>query len=506
MKLDRAGNAKKGIFYGAINKILTLIFPFIIQTVVIRALGVEYGGLRGLFTSILQMLSLAELGFGSAVVFSMYKPIAEDDTATISALLNLYKKVYRVIGWIILFIGAAITPFLTYLIKDDYPSDINIYVVFILFLLNTVFSYWLFAYKTSLLSAYQRTDISSNIQSITYVAMSVLQIVFLLVTKNFYVYLVIAIIFTVVNNIMVSITVDRMYPEIRCAGSVSSDLLKTIRTKVAGLFITQVCGTTRNAFDNIFISMFLGLTQAAMYGNYFYVLTALKGISSIVVAPLMGGVGNSIATETKEKNLKDMMRLDFLYLLICGWMAICMLCLYQPFMYLWMGDALMFPMYIVILFPVYFYLLHMGNIRSVYSDAAGLFWENRTRAIVETVANVILNYILGKYFGAFGILLATVITIFICGFSWAAGVLFKYYFGHGLLNYFLHQLWYAVITAVIGAVTYYICVSVSGNDVVGLFIRGGICILVPGMMYFLAYFKTKIFRESIDWMKKIVRR
>ncbi len=506
MKLDRAGNAKKGIFFGAINKILTLIFPFIIQTVVIRALGVEYGGLRGMFSSILQMLSLAELGFGSAVVFSMYKPIAEDDIATISALLNLYKKVYRIIGWVILFIGVALIPFLPYLVKDEYPSDINIYIVFVLFLLNTVFSYWLFAYKTSLLSAYQRTDVSSNIQSITYVGMSIFQIVFLLLTKNFYIYLVIAIVFTVINNILVSITVDKMYPEIRCAGSVSADLLKTIKTKVAGLFITQVCGTTRNAFDNVFISIFLGLTQTAMYGNYFYVLNALKGVSSIVLGPLMGGVGNSIATETKEKNLKDMMRLDFVYLLICGWMSICMLCLYQPFMFLWMGDRLMFPMHIVILFPIYFYLLHMGNMRSVYSDAAGLFWENRTRSIVETIANVVLNYILGKYFGAFGILLATVITIFICGFTWAAGVLFRHYFKQGLMSYFLHQLWYAAITVMIGAITYYICISLSGNNIVGLFVRGGICIVVPGVLYLLAYFRTNIFKESVSWMKKIIRR
>lgn len=506
MKLERAANAKKGIFYGAINKILTLIFPFIIQTVVIKSLGVEYGGVRGLFSSILQMLSLAELGFGTAVVFSMYKPIAEDDTATICALLNLYKKVYRIIGFVILVIGAILTPFLPKLVNGDYPAEINIYVVFILFLLNSVFSYWLFAYKTSLLSAYQRTDVSSNIQSITYVAMSVFQIVFLLITKNFYIYLIIAIVFTILNNLMISVTVDRMYPEIICVGNVSGDLLKTIKTKVAGLFISSVCGTTRNAFDNVFISMFLGLTQAAMYGNYFYVLTALRGISSIVVAPLMGGVGNSIAIETKEKNLRDMMRLDFIYLLICGWMAICMLCMYQPFMYLWMGGELMFPMYIVVLFPIYFYFLHMGNIRSVYSDAAGLFWENRTRSIVEAVANVILNFVLGKYFGAFGILLATVITIFVCGFSWAACVLFKHYFKQGLGSYFLHQLWYAAVTLIIGVATYYLCIQFTANDMWGLLIRSGICVIIPPALYFVTYFKTRIFRESIGWMKNIVRR
>ncbi|MCQ2497617.1 MAG: hypothetical protein MJ133_01415 [Lachnospiraceae bacterium] len=504
MKLNRAANAKKGIIYGIVNKFLTLLSQFVVQTVVIRQLGIEYGGLRGLFSSILMMLSLVELGFGSAVVFSMYKPIAEDNIETICALLNFYKKVYRVMGWIILAIGIVIMPFLTSLIDGEYPIEINIYVVFVLFLMNTVFSYWLFAYKSSLLSAYQRTDVSSNIQSVTYVGMSLFQVLVLIITHNFYVYLIIAIIFTIINNIVVSFVVDKMYPEIKCYGSIPKDLLQNIKIKVGGLFIGQLCGTTRNAFDNIFISMFLGLTQAAMYGNYFYVLNALQGISSIVVAPLMGGVGNSIATETKEKNLKDMMQLDFIYLLICGWMAICMLCLYQPFMSLWMGRELMFPMDIVVLFPIYFYLIHMGNMRAVYSDAAGLFWENRTRSIVETIANISLNYFLGKYFGVFGILLATLITVFICAFCWAAFVLFKHYFGKGLREYFLHQFCYAIVTIIVGGITYLACIKLTKMDIGGIVCRGGLCVLIPAILYYITYCKTKIFKESVLWLKRVV--
>lgn len=226
MKLDKGKNTKRGIAYGLMNKLATLTLPFLVQTILIKTLGVEYVGVKGLFSSILSVLSLTELGVGSAIVYSMYKPIAEDDTQTIGALLNLYRRLYRVIGLIVLLLGLIIMPFLDLLIDEKAPNSINLQAIFFLYLFNTVISYWMYAYKSSLLNAYQRIDVISIIGTITQTLTYFFQIVFLLVSKNFYVFLIITIFFTVVNNLITSKCVDRMYPEIKCEGEIALTLKK----------------------------------------------------------------------------------------------------------------------------------------------------------------------------------------------------------------------------------------------------------------------------------------
>ena len=169
--LDKTRNAKKGIITGVVNKVITLLIPFIVRTIFIKVIGIEYAGLNGLFTSLLQVLNLAELGFASAVVYSMYKPIADRDDETICALLNFYRRVYKVVGYVVLGAGLLVLPFIKYFINGNPPEDINLYVVYLVLLFNTSISYLLYGYKTSLLNAYQRTDVINNISSIFFFLM-----------------------------------------------------------------------------------------------------------------------------------------------------------------------------------------------------------------------------------------------------------------------------------------------------------------------------------------------
>ena len=167
MKIDRTKNAGRNIVFGCMLKIYQIVMPFIMRTLMIYYMGIQYLGLNSLFTSILQVLNLAELGVGSAMVYSMYKPIAVDDKKMICALMKLYRTYYRVIGIIIAFLGLCLVPFIPKLIKSDVPADINIYILYILNLSVTVLSYWLFAYKNCLLDAHQRTDVASKATLVT---------------------------------------------------------------------------------------------------------------------------------------------------------------------------------------------------------------------------------------------------------------------------------------------------------------------------------------------------
>ena len=240
MNNSRTKNATRNIFSGLVNKIIMLLFPFIIRTIMIKKLGTEFLGLNSLFSSILQVLNLAELGFGSAVVFSMYKPIAEGDKKTICALLNLYKKIYKKIGIVIICISICIVPFLKYLINGSYPNSINLYVVFILYLSNTAITYMLFAYKSSILIAHQRSDIYNNILSFTYVVQYISQIVVIIIFKNYYLYLIVNILATILNNLIVNYIVNKNYPDYVCKGIINNDLKKDIKRRVTGLMMQKI--------------------------------------------------------------------------------------------------------------------------------------------------------------------------------------------------------------------------------------------------------------------------
>ena len=275
MRIDRKKNAIRNAIWGYIGKFISLIMPFIFRTVIIYKLGSEYVGINSLFTSILQVLNLSELGIGSAIVFNMYKPIADNDIEHIGALLKLYKKVYFKIGMFILGIGVLITPLLKSLIKGNYPDDINIYMVYIAFLLNTVIGYILFGYKNILINAYQRNDIDSKINAIINLILYVVSSIFIAIFHIYYFYLIVLIVTTIANNIMLNIITNRMFPDIKCVGTIKELEKKEIKKNIVALICHKFGSTILNSADNIVISAFLGLIVLAKFTNYYYLMHAL---------------------------------------------------------------------------------------------------------------------------------------------------------------------------------------------------------------------------------------
>ena len=483
-----------------------MLLPFALRSVIIYCLSAEYLGLNSLFSSILQVLNLTELGFGSAIVYSMYKPIADNDVDTVCGLLNFYKRVYSVIGGCILGVGLCLLPFLKHLISGEYPADINLYIVYLCYLANTVLSYWLFAYKNSLLNAYQRTDVLSKISTVTLGSMYALQILVLLITRNYYLFAIIMPLCTAFQNIVIAYVTKKMFPQYICRGSVSKTILSNIKKQISGLMVTKICAVTRNSFDSIFVSAYLGLTITAMYGNYYYIMNAIIGVLMAVSNSILAGVGNSIITDSTEKNYADLKKFNFLYMWMAGWCTVCLACLYQPFMYIWVGSDLMFPYPIVIAFCIYFYALEIGVIRGVYSDAAGLWWENRYRAIAESVTNIILNYIFVLKFGVMGIIVATLISLLIINFGFGSQIVFKYYFKNGkLMEYFALHLLYAGVTAVICVITYIGCGFIATNGIFGFVEKVVVCLILPNIFYVLIYHSTAIYQQSMIWLTNALR-
>lgn len=502
MILEKSKNAKRNITFGFINKIVVMLLPFMVRTMIIKIMGEEFLGLNSLFTSILQVLNLSELGFSSAVTYSMYKPIAEDNKPAICALLNFYRKAYFFIGLIVLGVGFSMMPFLKHLIKGEIPVDINIYILYLFYLISTASSYLLFGYKISLLNGYQRQDVISNVLTITQTLMYVLQMVAIYFTKNYYIYLLMMPVCTILNNIINCYIVDRLYPDFKCEGKIQDRELSSIKKQVPGLMINKLCYISRNSFDSIFISAYLGLKLSAIYGNYYYIMNALVAILQVVSNSVLAGVGNSQVTLSVEENYATMKKMNFVYMWISGFCMTSLLCMYQPFMKLWVGEDLMCDYLTVILFALYFYALEMGVVRGIYSDAAGLWWENRYRAIIESLINFVLNYSLVRLMGINGIILATLLSLFVINFCWGSQIVFKYYFKDAkkMVAYYRFHAIFFLVTVVISSITVMVCRFININVWADVIIKLAICAILPNLLYLAAFYKTEMYAESIGWI------
>ncbi|WP_295363450.1 hypothetical protein [uncultured Succinivibrio sp.] len=501
MILERTKNSFRNIIWGYVHKIISLVLPFIIRTILIYNLGADFLGLNSLFTSIIVVFSLAELGFSSAIIYNMYKPVAENDTETICALLSFYKSTYRYIGIVILIIGLLTLPFLPHLIKTDCPTNINIYLIYFLFLFNSVISYFLFSYKNCLFSVYQREDIISKVDIITKSLLFLLQLLFLTALKNYYLFVAAMIISTITANLITGYLSSQFFPNYSCKGKINNKTKNVIKRNVIGLSIGKLCLISRNTFDNIFVSFFLGLNVVAIYSNYFYVMNAVCSLLLVLMSSITAGIGNSMVVNTQKKNYEDFRKITFMYSWISSWSVVCLFCLYQPFMTLWVGKDMLLPMVDVALFCVYFYSLTIGDVRSRYSSAAGLFWESKNYIVAESLLNIVLNYILGKYFGITGIIIASWISLLIINIGYGSKIIFKYYFkNYSIRKFFGSHFLYSVITTFTTAVTYYLTSYFSGF--IG---KALICIFFPNIIFFIFYSNNSDFRESICFIKKHIK-
>ena len=501
MQESRTKNAKRNILFGVLNRITMILFPFVIRTVMLYILGSEYLGLDSLFSSILNFLSLAELGVGSALVYSMYKPIAEKDPELICALLNLYRRLYRYIGSFIFGVGVILVPLLPSLIKGDCPPDINLYILYFVYLTNTALTYWMYGYKVSLLLAHQRSDIESKCTVLLRSGMYILQIAVLFLFKNYYWYILWLPVFTVINNLVISRITDRMYPEYRCAGEISREKQNDIKKKVLALFGTKANSIVLHAMDNIIISAFLGLAMVGMYGNYYYIMSAIVGMIAIVYNSMTAGIGNSLETESLEKNYFDFNVLTFANFWLVSFCSVSLLCLYQPFMKIWVHEQNMLDNLVVVLFVIYFYVYQIRRVVLTFKDAGGIWWEDRFRPYIAMAVNLIGNYIMVQIIGIYGVILSTIFSMLV-SIPMENHTVFKYIFHRSAKEFYLKNCLYAALATGLCFITYMLC-SFSPEGIPGLIIRAIICLIIPNSMIVLLFRKTKEFSHV---RKLLIRR
>lgn len=408
---SRTVNSIRNTAFSVIGQAMSIMLSFCVRYVFIQTLPTECLGLNGLFTSVLTILSLAELGIGTAIIYSMYKPIAEQDHGKICILMRLYARVYTAIGLFVAAAGFAISPFLNHLIKDmpDMPGLTRIYFIF---LFDTVSSYF-FAYKRSLISADQRESILSLNHLLFVIVKSVAQVLVLIILKNFYIYLTVQIVCTLFENVRVSIIVDKLYPflkEYRGSEELSRQEKKEIVENVKSLFIYKASSVFLGGIDNLIISSQIGVICVAIYSNYLMIINSLTNVINMFIMSITASVGNYIATENNDNQMKLFERLIFIVFLLYGFSSVCLFALLNPFLELYAGCELLLSTHAVRIIVVNFFILGMMSPIWTFRTTMGLFIYGRWRPVISAIINFVLSMLLASCWGIEGVLIATAIS------------------------------------------------------------------------------------------------
>ncbi len=503
MKLERTKNAARNIVFDGTMEMIKLIFPFVIRSVILHLLGTAYLGLNGLFKSLLTFLNLAELGVGSAMVFSMYKPIAEDDSVTICALLRLYRTLYRIIGLAIAVAGLLVMPFLQNLIKGDLPAGMNLYILFLLNLANTVVTYWLFAYKSSLLQAHQRRDVISKVSLAVRITEYSLKILILVFTRNYYLYLSVQLLCQIAVNLLTAVCAAKMYPRYVPAGKLPREKTLDIFRRVRDLFTSKLSATVFDSADTLVISSFMGLTVLAVYQNYYFIIMALRMMLLVILNACMAGVGNKLVMESKEVNYRDLERISLLFSWLLGVSSSMLLCMYQTFMYIWMGEDNMLAIGFVFCFVVYYYSMGANKLINMFKDAAGIWRRDRWRPLTAALVNLSLNLATVRWLGLYGVLLSSIVSIILIQIPWLFHNLFQEVFPRQFMRRYIRLFCGLTAVALISCgASWFTCGWFLLPAWPALIVNAVISFLVPNLCYYIVFGRNPVFKESLSQLKR----
>ena len=502
--MNRTKNAIVNTIFGSLQKVLQMLLPFVMRTVMLHTLGIGYLGLNGLFTSVLQTLSIAELGISGAITYNMYQPIAQQDTDKVCRLLRLYRTLYGIIGLTVLVLGASLLPFLPKLISGDVPEDVNIYILYLMYLVSTAMSYSLFSYRSSLLQAHQQNNVISKVNIVTTLIQFILQVVCLFLFRNYYLYIILHFAMQLVNQIAIYWCSKRLYPGINPVGKLDRQIVSPIFRNVKGLVSGRIAGIILHSSDTIVISMFLGLAVLVVYQNYFFILTSITGIISTLLQGSLAGIGNSLVTETPEKHYHDFKRLTFILSWIVCVCTNCFLALFQPFMTLWMGDQNLLPMSMVVLFCIYFVLYEYNELFNLYKAAAGLWHEDRFRPLVTALTNLCLNLFLVQSIGVYGIIGSTILSMLFVGMPWLLYHLFTLLFHRGFSGYLKDLIKYAAVTLVSCLMTHACTAALNLSGIPALLVYGVLAVCIPCGCYVLFFRKSFYFKDTLMLAQRLL--
>ena len=507
MASSRVANSIRNVFAAWGGQAISAVASFVVRMVFVDCLAAEYVGLETLFASVLTILSLADLGIGSAIVFSLYDPLAKGDKELTKSLMRLFKRCYIAIGSIIIIVGLLVAPHISVIVGPDAPDIPYLELYFFCFVLNTGVSYF-FSYKGSLIMADQKNYIVYIIQYAFQILMSIAQIAVLLITGNYLLFLACMIASTVLQNIVIVYKANKMYPYLKekDVQPVNKEVLTAIKKNVLGLIMHKVAGVASTPVSNLVITGFVGLAATSLYGNYLLIVNALSRIVEKVFDSIIASVGNLGVTESEDRQ-HEVFRATFfvnafVYALACGGA----LCAFNPFITIWLGPEWCFPPYIVICVVLLFYAKGMRCAGMAFTSAYGLYWYTKWKAVLEAISLPVLSIILVKPFGIAGVMLAGVISSVFISTIYEAWAVYAHGF-HGKLRTFVWSyLQYTAVTFASVGVAFVLCEMLPLGGVLAFFVKGFIGVAIPFAAYAALYHKSAEWKEIAGIIHRVMEK
>ena len=500
--MGRVQAAVKNIAFGQIGNLITQVLNFVLRTMFIQYLGDTLNGVNGLYTNMLSVLSMAELGIGTALNYSLYKPVARGDVEKIKSYMQLYKKAYRIIGIVVAVLGIACSPFLSYIIKNSEGipvRDLTLY--YYIFLFNTVSTYFV-SYKYSLINAEQKNYIQTNIITITKMVTVLLQMVVIITTGNFYAYLLTAAGVELLQKIFVSYYLNQKYPYLKekDVKKLSKEETGEIVTKTKALMFHKIGDVARLQTDSMIISGFINTVISGFVDNYNMVLNSVANVVNIIFNSVLSSFGNLFATESRDKQYQIFKVYRFAACWIYGFSAIGFSMLLTPLIQLWLGEerTLAFSVVICILLDYYF----KGDriVLSNFKTAAGVFEQDKYLALIQGVVNLILSIVLVQKIGLVGIYIGTIVSGLIANVTKPV-IIYKVILDKPVREYFIDSVKYIILLfalfLLLSLIKYVVMPSVTVVSFGLMFVI--ICVVFNGL--FLALFRKT---EEFMYLQNLV--
>ena len=506
MKNSRVRNSIRNSTVSIITQILTVLINFIVKTVFIHTLGSEYLGVNGLFSNIITMLSLADLGIGVAIPYSLYKPLADKDSRKINILMKFYAKVYNVIGIIVLLIGLSLTPFLGAMIKDM-PDISNLKFIYALFVIHSASSYF-FVYKRFLIESDQKGYITSMIVFVFSTVLSVIQIILLIFTKNYILFLLSSILIVIIQNIYISKKAMQLYPFLKQkkVGKMAKEDIQEIKQNVSALLIYRIGNVITSGTDNIIISKYIGLVMVGVYSNYLLIINSLNMILNQVFNAITSSIGNLVVTTSTRRSANIYEKLNLFNFWLYSFCGICLLVLINPFIEIWIGKKYLLSFPVVFLLSLNFYITGMQSVTTSFRNAYGLFWKAKYCPLIMIIINMVVSIILVQFLGITGVILGTIISRVLTVAWLDPCIIYKHGFHRRPSRYFVKYALFFVLFLGTAFFINWIVSFIPNGNILWLFLKIMICcILINGIFYFIfkdtddfGYFyeKLKIFLVS----------
>lgn len=491
------------------DNLIKLIIKFASRYVFIFTLGQQYLGVSALFTSIITMLSLADLGFGIALPQALYKPLAEKDEDRICMILRFYAKVYKIIATVVILVGMAFLPFLKYIISAKETSGIShLNIIYILFILQSAASY-LFIYKKTLFTADQKNYYVTVIESATSIISTLVQIIILLVTRNYLLYLLVSIIAIVIQNIFISRKCDKYYPflkNINKARKLDASEAKVLSKKIYALFIYKAAIAVETGTDNLVMTTLCGLVLTGLCSNYTLIISSITSILMMVMSAATASIGNVVVTESKENTYKIYALLDFIGFWVYSVCGVCMATLINPFINMWLGESYTIGLSTVIILCINFYISGTQNVNSNFRNAYGLFYEGRYRPICMIIINLGSSIVLAKYLGVTGIFIGTLLSRLLTVGTFDPYIVFKYGLHMSLKKYYKSHILYHMITLCTGTILFVLFAKWTTTTVLAWIIKALCLFISVNIVYMILFQKNKSFIDLCDRIKKVTKR